>query len=68
MPMMIIIAAGPSEIFIINYLTRRIFDGYSDSMHADEYAGLTAVRVHGAHADLDHYGLADCSLSLLLRS
>eukprot|EP00985_Skeletonema_marinoi_P002094 scaffold852_cov179-Skeletonema_marinoi.AAC.1 len=69
MPMMIIIAAGPSEIFIINYLTRRIFDGYSDSMHADDrYAGLTAVRVHGAHADLDHYGLADCSLSLLLRS
>eukprot|EP00985_Skeletonema_marinoi_P027126 scaffold21765_cov80-Skeletonema_marinoi.AAC.1 len=68
MPMMIIIAAGPSEIFIINFLTRE-FDGYSDSMHADDrYSDLTAVRVHDAHADLDHPGLADYSLSFLLRS
>eukprot|EP00985_Skeletonema_marinoi_P009050 scaffold4148_cov170-Skeletonema_marinoi.AAC.2 len=69
MPMMIIIAAGPSEIGIINYLTNENIDGYSDSMHAeDRYSDLTAVRVHGAHADLDHYGIADYSLSLLLRS
>ena len=69
MPMMIIIAAGPSEIGIINYLTYENIDGYSDSMHADDrYSDLTAVRVHDVHADLDHYGLADYSLSLLLRS
>eukprot|EP00984_Skeletonema_dohrnii_P023462 scaffold12546_cov110-Skeletonema_dohrnii-CCMP3373.AAC.7 len=69
MPMMIIIAAGSSEIFIINYLTRENIDGYSASMHADDrYSDLTAVRVHDEHADLDHYGLADYSLSLLLRS
>eukprot|EP00985_Skeletonema_marinoi_P012918 scaffold6326_cov92-Skeletonema_marinoi.AAC.1 len=54
MTMMIIIAAGPSEIFIINFLTRE-FDGYSDSMHADDRY-------------LDHPGLEDYSLSLLLRS
>jgi len=68
MPMMIIIAAGPSEVFIINYLTRE-FDGYSDSMHADDrYSNLMDVRVHDGHADLDHSGLADYSFSLLLRS
>eukprot|EP00984_Skeletonema_dohrnii_P023555 scaffold12646_cov146-Skeletonema_dohrnii-CCMP3373.AAC.3 len=69
MPMMIIIAAGPSEIFIINYLTRENIDGYSDSMHADDrYSDLTAVRVHDVHADMDQYGLADYSLNLHLRS